>query len=135
MRLEHVAVWVADLERMRAFYVDVLGGHAGQRYHNTTTGFSSYFISFGEGSRIELMQRPGVGGNGNGVRLGYSHVALSLGSREAVDNHTAALRGRGVPVDSEPRLTGDGYYEAVILDPEGNRIELVASHNEELDRS
>lgn len=126
MRLEHVALWVADLERMRAFYVDVLGGRAGERYHNPAKDFSSYFVSFGDGARVELMHRADLGANGVSPTYGYAHIALTLGSREAVDARTGALRERGVTVDSAPRLTGDGYYESVILDPEGNRIELVA---------
>ena len=126
MRLEHVALWVGDLERMRAFYVDVLGGRSGQRYHNTASGFSSYFVTLGDGPRIELMHQAGLADAAGGPAPGYAHVALALGSRDAVDSQTNTLRARGVTVASEPRLTGDGYYESVILDPEGNRIELVA---------
>ena len=120
-----MAVWVRDLERMREFYERQLGGHSGPRYHSAVTGFGSYFISIGEGCRIELMQRPGVGPRADGLPAGYAHVALSLGGRQAVDAAVAGLRQRGVTVESGPRTTGDGYYEAVILDPEGNRIELT----------
>ena len=126
VRLEHVALWVRDLERMRAFYVEALGGRAGQRYENPARGFSSCFVSFGEGARVELMPRADQDASAGAPAAGYAHIALALGSREAVDARTGALRERGVTVDSPPRLTGDGYYESVILDPEGNRIELVA---------
>jgi lactoylglutathione lyase len=126
LRLHHVALWVDDLERKRDFYVTTLGGSSGPRYENPRKGFRSYFISFSNGPRIELMHqdgRDGVGGGGGG--LGYAHVALSVDGRAAVDERVALLRSRGVSVVSEPRVTGDGYYEAVLEDPEGNRIEFV----------
>jgi lactoylglutathione lyase len=126
VRIEHVAVWVRDLERMRAFYVEQLGGTSGAGYHNPRTGFRSYFISFAEGARIELMS--GVDGSGGGPAAavaGYAHVALSFGSREAVDALVRDLEQAGVVIAGRPRTTGDGYYEAVIQDPEGNRIELT----------
>jgi lactoylglutathione lyase len=125
VRVEHVALWVQDLERMREFYVAQLGGQSGARYHNPRTGLVSYFISFDGGCRIELMQGPAVGPRPEGRTTGYAHVALSLGGHEAVDVAVAALRQEGVAIASEPRTTGDGYYEAVILDPEGNQIELA----------
>ena len=126
LRLHHVALWVEDLERMQDFYVTTLGGSSGPLYENPRKGFWSYFISFSDGPRIELMRqdgRHGVGRVGDGP--GYAHVALSVGGRAAVDERVALLRSRGVRVVSEPRVTGDGYYEAVLEDPEGNRIELV----------
>jgi len=125
-RIDHLALWVQDLERMRAFYVAVLGGQSGERYENINTGFTSYFISFGDGCRMELMQRPGLGEKAPGQVPGYAHVAIALGARPAVDAAVLELRNKGVTVESGPRVTGDGYYEAVILDPEGNRIELTA---------
>jgi lactoylglutathione lyase len=125
LRVEHVAIWVRDLEPMREFYVTNLGGTSGARYHNPRTGFSSYFISFGEGCRIELMQRGDVEVRPEGRIAGFAHLALTLGGREAVDNAVEVLRHQGVQVESSPRTTGDGYYEAVILDPEGNQIELA----------
>lgn len=126
MRVHHVALWVGDLERMREFYVAMLGGSSGAVYENPRTGFRSCFITFAEG-RLELMtrgERRRTGQEGEG--LGYAHVALAVGSRAAVDAHVARLRSRGVRVLGEPRTTGDGYYEAVIADPEGNRVEIVA---------
>jgi lactoylglutathione lyase len=118
-------LWVRDLESMREFYVTSFAAASGARYHNPKTGLTCYFISFGEGCRIELMHRPGVGAKAQGPVAGYAHVALSLGSREAVDQMVAALRQRGVAIQSGPRTTGDGYYEAVVLDPEGNEIEIA----------
>ena len=123
--IEHVAVWVRDLEPMRAFYTGALGGVTGDLYENPATGFRSYFVSFGGGARLELMHRPAALPSPPDGAAGYAHIALALGSREAVDAAVAALRRRGVPIESEPRVTGDGYYEAVVLDPERNRVELT----------
>jgi lactoylglutathione lyase len=125
MIIEHVAVWVRDLEPMRAFYAEVLGGVSGDLYENAATGFKSYFVTLGEGARLELMYRPGLRPTPTDATAGCAHIALSLGSRDAVDAAVAALRLRGVTIQSEPRVTGDGYYEAVILDPERNRVELT----------
>jgi lactoylglutathione lyase len=125
VRIEHVAIWVADLEPMRAFYTEALGGTGGELYQNPTTGFRSYFISFGDGPRLELMYRPGLRRQPDSAPGGYAHMALALGSRAAVDAAVVALRERGVPIESEPRVTGDGYYEAIVLDPEHNPVELT----------
>jgi lactoylglutathione lyase len=125
VRIEHVALWVRDLERMRGFYVDALGGRSGPEYVNPRTGFRSYFVSFDEGARIELMTGLPVSEPAAAPAFGYVHLALALGSRERVDALTAELRARGVRVTSEPRTTGDGYYESQVADPEGNRIELT----------
>jgi len=124
--IHHVALWVADLERARAFYADLLGGRAGALYHNERTGFRSYFVSFGPGARLELMSRPDVVAAVRATEVeGFAHVALSVGGRDEVDACVAALERAGVPVASRPRRTGDGFYEAVVLDPEGNRVEIT----------
>jgi lactoylglutathione lyase len=118
-RIEHVALWTDDLERSRAWYERWLGGRAGELYVNERNEFSSYFVVFDGGARLELMQMPGQ-------ELGLrAHVAFALGSRERVDSLTAELRAAGVPVLDEPRTTGDGYYESVVADPDGNRVELT----------
>jgi lactoylglutathione lyase len=129
MRLEHVAVWTRDLERLRAFYERWLGATAGERYERRETGFASYFLSFGDGARLELMTRPDLpagAGSPHEQPAGLIHVAFSLGSEERVDELTAELAAAGIEVLDGPRRTGDGYYESVVLDPDGNRIELVA---------
>ncbi len=114
--LEHLGLWTADLERLRAWYERWLGAVAGERYENRETGFSSYFLSFAGGARLELMQRAGE-------ELGLrAHVAFAVGD---VDALVEQLRAAGVPVLGEPRATGDGYYEAVVADPDGNRVELM----------
>jgi len=125
--IEHVALWVRDLEGMRDFYVASLHGESGPLYQNPRTGFRSYFISFGAGARLELMSRPAEPETAPASREGgWAHVAFRLGSQEAVDAAVARLESRGVAILGRPRVTGDGYYEAVIADPEGNRVELMA---------
>jgi lactoylglutathione lyase len=127
IRIEHVAIWTRDLERMREFYIDLIGGQSGPLYENARTGFRSYFISFAEGARLELMSRPAtqIGVASVDYSPGYSHVAFRVGSRKAVDELVVRLELQGVAILSRPRVTGDGYYEAVIADPEGNRVELA----------
>ena len=127
--LEHVALWVTDLDTMCRFYADTFGAEFGPLYQNPAKGFSSRFVKLGAGSRLEFMatrtlspvpHEPGA------QRMGLTHLAVSLGSQAAVDELTASLRAAGTPVRDGPRRTGDGYYESVILDPEGNRVELTA---------
>ena len=126
MRVEHVGVWAADLERLREFYAAYLGATAGARYANPAKGFESYFLTLpGGGARLELMRVPGLAGAAGGLRVGLAHVAIALGSEAAVDALTARLRADGYEVVDGPRRTGDGYYESVVLDPEGNRLELT----------
>lgn len=128
MRIEHVALWVSDLERLRIFYQEHFGAEASQKYVNPAKRFESYFLRLASGARIELMQSPLAGGapGGGGAPVhGYAHIALGVGSTEAVDALVARLRSRGVETVDGPRWTGDGYYEAVVLDPEGNRIEIT----------
>jgi lactoylglutathione lyase len=129
LRVEHVGLWVRNLELMRDFYVAELGGRAGPLYENARTGFRSYFLAFGDGARLELMSRPldQAAEKPDPETFGYAHVAFRLDSRGAVDAAVDRLEAVGVVVLGRPRLTGDGYYEAVVRDPEGNRIELVAS--------
>jgi catechol 2,3-dioxygenase-like lactoylglutathione lyase family enzyme len=110
---------------MRRFYVEVLGGTSGPRDENARTGFRSYFVTFTD-CRLERMWQLGRHQNKpEGGSLGFAHVAMSAGTRAGVNARVAELRELGVPVVGEPRVTGDGYYEAVIEDPEGNRIEIV----------
>lgn len=126
MKIEHAAVYVRDLEGARTFFQTYFGAVSGPLYQNPTTGFSSYFLTFEEGSRLELMTLPRLEmGEGAGPRTGYAHLALSVGSREAVDQLTGRLRQAGYPVLSGPRTTGDGYYESCIAGAEGLRIEIT----------
>ncbi len=127
MKIEHLAIWVTDLEKTRSFYERYFGATAGDRYYNPTKNFSSYFISFKEGSRLELMQKPEIPRLANPAQehLGISHFAIAVGSKEKVDSLTEKLRTDGYIVAGEPRTTGDGYFESVVLDPEQNRIEIT----------
>lgn len=124
MRIEHIAVWVKDLEAEKAFYTRYFGGLANGGYVNPQKGFSSYFISFEGGARLEFMHDKTVGAQA-GVRLGYAHIAFTLENERAVDDLTRRLEESGVPVLSGPRRTGDGYYESCVPDPEGNRVEIT----------
>jgi lactoylglutathione lyase len=128
MRIEHAAIWTHDLERLRSFYENYFGGTANTKYVNPRKLFESYFITFADGARLELMQRPDVPSSKNDVEqqfTGYIHVAFSTGSREAVDALTERLRADGYRILDGPRTTGDGYYESITLDPDGNRIEIT----------
>ena len=129
MRIEHIALWTHDLARCREFYVSYFGALAGERYVNADKGFESCFLSFTDGARIELMKTTllsPVAIEAGAQRMGLTHFAISLGCERAVDELTARLRNDGHAVLDGPRRTGDGYYESVVLDPEGNRIEITA---------
>lgn len=128
MKIEHLAIWVKDIEEMKAFYEKYFGGKAGEQYHNSTKNFTSYFLSFEEGCRLELMQKPEIPANQNNLLkqyIGIIHFAISVGSKQRVDDLTNELRRANHKIVGEPRTTGDGYYESVVLDPEGNRIEIT----------
>ena len=126
MKIEHVALWVTDLELVKAFYEKYFEAKAGERYHNPKTRFSSYFLSFDEGSRLELINKKHLSPRVADA-LGYGHIALSVGGKEAVDEKTALLVADGFPLLSGPRTTGDGYYESVVQDPEGNLVEITTN--------
>ncbi len=128
MKIEHLAIWVKDLDQMKAFYEKYFEAKAGDIYHNPKKSFHSYFLSFQNGCRLELMHRPDVPVNKNELitqNIGLIHFAISVGSKERVDSLTEQLREDGCKVIGEPRTTGDGYYESVVLDPENNRIEIT----------
>ncbi|EID84730.1 Lactoylglutathione lyase [Treponema sp. JC4] len=126
MKIEHIALYVNDLEKARDFFVKYLGGKSNNGYHNPKTDFRSYFISFEDGARLEVMTKPGLVDDEKHLnRTGYAHVAFSLGSKEKVDSLTARLKADGYEVVSGPRTTGDGYYESCIVAVEGNQIEIT----------
>lgn len=126
LRIDHVAVWTGDLERMREFYERYFDARAGALYESRNhPGFRSYFLELaGGGPRLELMTFPALAAPSPHPSLGYPHVAISVGSRPAVDALTNRMRADGVAVVTDPHETGDGYYESVVCDPDGNRIEL-----------
>ncbi|MBE5925319.1 MAG: glyoxalase [Lachnospiraceae bacterium] len=126
MRIEHIALYVNDLEKARDFFVDVLNGTSNDGYHNVKTDFRSYFISFEAGARLEIMNKPNMPDSKKDLnRTGYAHIAFSVGSKERVDELTAQIRDLGYEVVSGPRTTGDGYYESCIVAIEGNQIEIT----------
>lgn len=126
MKIEHVAMYVDDLEVARDFFTRYLGRISNEGYQNPKTGFSSYFLRFDDGARLELMNKPKMADAEKPLdRTGYAHIAFSLGSREKVDLLTDRLRQSGYAVVSGPRTTGDGYYESCIVAIEGNQIELT----------
>lgn len=126
MRIEHVAMYVSHLEEARDFFVKYLGAKSNDGYRNPRTGFRSYFLTFDDGTRLELMNKPTMIDDAKvPERTGYAHIAFSVGSKEAVDTLTARLRADGYAVVSRPRTTGDGYYESCILAVEDNQIEIT----------
>lgn len=125
MKIEHTALYVSDLERARDFFVKYFGAVSNDLYHNTKTDFKSYFLSFDGGTRLEIMHRPEVSEKNAEPRLGYAHIAFSVGSRENVNALTERLRADGFQISSEPRVTGDGYYESCVADFDGNIIEIT----------
>jgi lactoylglutathione lyase len=129
MQIEHLGLWVQDLETMKAFYLTYFDTTAGERYTNATNQFVAYFIYFGQGkTRLELMTRPDIqaGAGQRGFAMGVAHFAISVGGKEKVNALTERLRKDDYTIFKEPRTTGDGYYESVVLDPEGNYLEISA---------
>jgi lactoylglutathione lyase len=129
MRIEHIAIWTTDLGRCKQFYTAYFGATAGPNYVNPAKGFESCFLSFDGGARLEAMTSstlslaqlpPGA------QRLGLTHLAISVGSERTVDELTNRLRSDGITIVDGPRRTGDGYYESVVIDPDGNRIEICS---------
>ncbi|CAM4175949.1 MULTISPECIES: VOC family protein [Bacillus] len=125
MKIEHVAIWVNDLVGMRDFYKQYFNGEENSLYDNPKKQFKSYFITFEGGARLELMKRVGIEDALQTETIGYAHIAFSVGSKEKVNELTNTLREAGYPVLNGPRTTGDGYYESVVSDPEGNQIEIT----------
>ncbi len=126
MRIEHVAVYASNPENMRDFFVKYFGAESDSGYRNLTTGFRSFFLSFDDGARLEIMYSPKMEDEGKSLfRTGYVHIAVSVGSRDRVDEISEELDRAGFKILSGPRVTGDGYYESCILGPENNLIEIT----------
>jgi len=127
-RIEHIALWTAQLEELKAFYETYFAATANAKHVNPAHGFESYFLTFTGGTRLELMRMPGVRDlprDADAQYMGYAHIAISVGSVERVDALTERLRAAGYRIAGEPRRTSDGYYESVVLDPDGNRVEIT----------
>ena len=126
MRIEHAAMYVKDLEKAKEFFIKYFGAVPNEGYHNKNTDFRSYFLSFDEGARLEIMTRPSMDdAEKTAARTGLIHLAFGVGSEEKVDELTARLKADGYEVLNGPRTTGDGYYESCIAGIEGNQIEIT----------
>lgn len=126
MKIEHIAMYVQDLEKTKEFFMKYFAAKSNAMYHNPNTDFKSYFLSFDDGARLEIMQKPGVEAQTeNQMRTGFIHMAISVGSKEQVDKLTETLMQDGYMVTSGPRTTGDGYYESCVVAVEGNLIEIT----------
>lgn len=127
MKIEHIAIWTRDLEKMRKFYLDFFETTSNLKYYNPQKEFSSYFLAFKSGARIELMYRPDMAKVLDKMEpgTGLAHFAIAVGSKTGVDQLTEKIKESGFEVIGPPRTTGDGYYESVIADPEGNLIEIT----------
>ena len=130
MTLEHVAIWTNQLEILKTYYIKYFEASANDKYINSVKNFHSYFLSFASGARLELMTMPGIPGNQNDTiqkqHLGIIHLAFSVDTIEEVEEKAKKLQADGFLILSEPRKTGDGYYEFETLDPDNNRIEVTA---------
>lgn len=128
MKLEHVAIWAEDIDKLRSFYETYFCAHSNKKYINPEKKYSSYFLSFESGARLEIMQMGSVIGRECDYTKNYygmAHISFSVGSKENVDEVTSALQKDGYTVLDGPRKTGDGYYESAVLDPEENRLEIT----------
>ena len=128
MKIEHVAIWVKDIDIVCEFYRKYFGGVIQPLYRNPAKQFTSRFVTFEDGARLEVMHRPDINlilGTMDEEHIGIAHLSFSVGSKEKVDLLTQQMSDEGVPIVGQPRTTGDGYYESVVLDPEGNRIEIT----------
>ncbi|MRS06002.1 glyoxalase/bleomycin resistance/extradiol dioxygenase family protein [bacterium] len=127
MKIDHIAIWTKQLDKLKSFYVDNFSATVYQQFINPKTQYESYRLSFPNGVQLELMQAPDVVKNFHTLTsrvTGYSHLAFSVGSQAEVEKVTDHLRSKGCLVIDLPRVTGDGYYESIVLDPDGNRIEI-----------
>jgi len=126
MKIEHVAMYVNDLEKTKEFFTNYFNGKANDGYHNLKTGFRSYFLTFEDGCRLEIMNKLVMEDpQKTHTRTGFIHIAFQAGTKENVDSLTVQLKQDGYEVISGPRTTGDGYYESCIIDLEGNQIEIT----------
>ena len=132
MKIEHVAIWVKDIDKVCEFYRKYFDGVVHPIYHNPAKQFTSRFVTFDDGARLEIMHRPDIDVETEAMfhvehseHLGFAHLSFSVGSKEEVDRLTQQMSADGIQVVGQPRTTGDGYYESVVLDPEGNRVEIT----------
>lgn len=126
MKIDHIAMYVNDLESAKSFFEKYFKAKSNQGYQNPNTGFRSYFLTFEDGARLEIMNKPQMEDETKTRnKTGFIHIAFSVGSKEAVDTLTEQIKSDGYEVISAPRTTGDGYYESCIVGIEGNQIEIT----------
>ncbi len=126
MKIEHIALWSKNIEKLKNFYIEYFEASPNEGYQNKRTGFSSYFLSFQEGSRLEIMHIKGIKSWKKRKKIkGYCHLAFCVKSKDEVIQLTEKIKKDGYTVLSNPRMTGDGYFESVVLDPDGNEIEIT----------
>ena len=126
MKIDHIALYVNDLENTKSFFEKYFHATANEKYRNPNSGFESYFLSLENSSRLEIMTKPELSDSGDTLsRFGYAHIAISVGTKDTVDALTQRLKNDGYTVISGPRTTGDDYYESCILGIEGNLIEIT----------
>ena len=133
MKIEHVAIWAKDIDKVCAFYRKYFDGVVHPVYHNPAKQFTSRFVTFESGARLEVMHRPDIDADVGTVtspmfhveHCGLTHLSFSVASKEEVDRLTQKMSDDGIQIVGQPRTTGDGYYESVVLDPEGNRVEVT----------
>jgi lactoylglutathione lyase len=128
MHIHHVAIWTQDLEKLKSFYETYFDAKAGDKYTNPAKKYESYFLTFDSGAKLELMHRPDIPmrpGDPQTQCSGYTHISIAIGSVEQVDHLTSRLQNDGYALMDGPRRTGDGYYESLVLDPDGNRVEIT----------
>ena len=126
MRIAHTALWTHDLDAAASFWETYFGATVGEPYRSQRRpGFVSRFISLPESNaQIELMTGPWLPCDPQSERIGWDHIAISLGSKAAVDALAERCKADGL-LKSAPRMTGDGFYEAIIVMPEGTPIEIT----------
>ena len=126
MKIEHIAIWTNQLEELKNFYIKYFNATSNEKYiSKNTVGFESYFLSFDDGARLELMRQPNILQKNNDNTVGLTHIAFAVGSKEELDTLFSQMQKDGIKIASFPRITGDGYYEACVFDPDGNRVEIT----------
>ena len=132
MTIDHIAIFTNQLELLRNYYEKYFGASTNNLYFNEKKQFRSYFLSFDSGARIEIMSMPGIPANLNDTvkarHLGLIHLAFHIETIGEVDAKARQLESNGYKIIDGPRKTGDGYYEFVTLDPDGNRIEVTTDY-------
>jgi lactoylglutathione lyase len=128
MKIDHIAMWSDDLDRIKDYYVRHFNAQASGKYRNPQKQYEAVFLSFSSGARLEIMKQPGIKGHDAGAGMlhtGYAHLSFACGSEQGVDELTERIHKDGYQVINGPRHTGDGYYESVVLDPDGNLVEIT----------